>query len=796
MGYPAVVSRLQIHRRWRNLVVVALFAAIVFGLATALVAGARRSASVVHRYFDATIPYDLTVGGLDMRQSALRAIPGVARADRDTYFGSTLVERDGSLGGAINGLVYDRSAIDPTIRVLAGRLPDADDASAVLVNEEFVRAFGRGPGDTLTVKTFAPGDRSDVEANRYDHPHGPMYRFRIAALIRTPLDIALDQPHALSTQPSISNNGMFVPAAFYNVNHTDFLGFGDAYDVELAPSTNRRAFEAAVRRTFGDDVYFGPARFAARRDSFTTPVDLETTGLLALGVATATAGAIVVALLLAAEQRAHQDDDDLLRALGATRRGVATVAVLRTAPFAAAGAVLAVVLACALSPRFPIGVGRQLELDRGFDVNVAVVTAATALVVVFVTAVAGVVAGRAPRHARANRLRGRGGIASVLARNRAPVEVVVGTDFAFGSEPERRSPNRPAIIGGALALAIILSLGVVVAAVDHVYVDRVAHGFPWDAAIGNTNFTMSKARENAIVHDGRVRAATRGRYGQATLGGRSVELLAYDPRGGAPPEVLRGRLPTHADEVAPGAKLLRELHAHIGSRVTLSVANSEFASPSQRPVDRDLTVVGVSIPPIMGESEFGEAAVVPRAAIKAAGGSTAPQLVLVRLRGDRITNARGLARDYTPEIMLDNVPARVVNLHRVLALPALGALLAAVFGTVLLAYTLAVSVRHRIRQLGVLRALGMTTRRVGRVLVCQGAALALAIALAGIPLGLVFGVVAWRTFAHSLGVVSRATIPWTLLLLVPGSIAVGVLAAVVPARRSRRQPVSELLRVE
>jgi putative ABC transport system permease protein len=83
----------------------------------------------------------------------------------------------------------------------------------------------------------------------------------------------------------------------------------------------------------------------------------------------------------------------------------------------------------------------------------------------------------------------------------------------------------------------------------------------------------------------------------------------------------------------------------------------------------------------------------------------------------------------------------VVNLHRVRSVPRLGALLAALFGTLLLVYTLAVSVRRRIRQLGVLQALGVNARRVGRVLRRQGVALALAITPIGVPLGVVAGAV-------------------------------------------------------
>jgi hypothetical protein len=797
MGSPAFVARLQIRRRWRSLVVVALFVALAGGLATALIAGARRSSSVVHRYFDTAIPFDVLVGGQQLERAQLLAIPGVARADRDTYMASRYVDPQGKPGNVINSVVYDRSAIDPTIRVLAGRLPAADDTSAVLVNEGFEREFGLHLGDTVTVQTWAPRDRPAVEANNYDAPHGPEYRFRIAAVIRTPDDVVLDQARAIDVASGYgSSSGMFVPSRFYEAQAKRILSFGEAFDVQLEPGTTVRGFETAARKYLGEYAYFGPPRFSERRASFDTPVDLETTGLLALGIATAVAGAVVVALLLGAEQRAYESDEEILRTLGATRRQLGTAALLRTLPFAASGAVLAVALAWVLSPLFPIGVGHLLELNRGFDANLAVLVIALVAAISFVAAVAFLLGWRARRTGARPAAKTRGGVARALGRGGAPAELVVGTHFAFGDDAGRTTA-RPAVAAGAIALAICVALSLFLASADHLEANGAAHGWPWDAVIGNTNFVMTKARESAIVHDRRVTDATRARYGQATVGGRSTEVLAYDPGGDAPPELLRGRLPTHADEIAPGTKLAHELHVGIGDRVKLSLAESEFSSDSSRPVDRELTVVGISVPPVMGESEFGEVAVVPLSAIRAAGGITDPQLVLARLRGpDRLAAARGLARDYTPEILLDNVPSRIVNLHRVRSLPLSGALLAALFGTVLLAYTLAVAVRRRLRQLGVLRALGMSSRRVGRVLMWQGVALALAIVVVGLPLGIAFGAVAWRTFAHGLGVATSVTVPWSVLLLIPAAMAVGVLAAVVPAARARRQPVSELLRVE
>src|SRR5258707_1331118 len=115
-------------------------------------------------------------------------------------------------------------------------------------------------------------------------------------------------------------------------------------------------------------------------------------------------------------------------------------------------------------------------------------------------------------------------------------------------------------------------------------------------------------------------------------------------------------------------------------------------------------------------------------------------MVLVRFRpGDRAATLRSLQRDYSAEMLSDNVPARIANLHRVRYLPIVGAVIAAAFGTVLLGYTLAVGVRARRRELGVLRAMGMAPGRLVRVLGFQGVMLALTMLVIGVPLGFLVG---------------------------------------------------------
>src|SRR5204863_6981710 len=158
----------------------------------------------------------------------------------------------------------------------------------------------------------------------------------------------------------------------------------------------------------------------------------------------------------------------MLRSLGATRTQLGATAALRTAPFAVVGAGLAVVLALALSGRFPVGVGHLLELDRGFAVNLAVLAIAFVAVVVFTTGVPFVLERRSGPPDRPPPARARGGLARALAHNGAPPEMAIGTHFAFGNTGSARAaPARPVIAGSALALAVVAALGVFLASTNH-----------------------------------------------------------------------------------------------------------------------------------------------------------------------------------------------------------------------------------------------------------------------------------------------------------------------------------------
>ena len=797
MGPIGFLGRAQLRRRWRALGALAVLVGVIGGLAITLVAGSLRSASVVDRYFAAGIPYDLQVFESPLTRSELLDLPGVVRADPSAYVAMVRVASDGSVVEGINGMAVDWSSVDPTIRVLEGAVPDGTDPMEVMVNEAFVELHDRVVGDVVDVQMFGIDQGEEVAAGNYD-PTGPRYTFRIAAVIRMPIDIAVDEVQSIGMSASTSENGMAVSYEFYEEHHDEFLDFGAEYDIQLSGGERVRddfvaTFEALARER-GQSAVFTPPRFQDRRASLESPVELETNALLLLGLGVALAGTVTIALLLRVEQRSHEHDEPTLRSLGFTSRQLGVTAMLRTAPVAIGGALVAIVLAIALSSRFPVGIGRQLELDRGVEVDAAVVGLGGALSTLVICGLSYLFGRAAPR--RVLTARARPTVAGRLAAVGVPSEVVIGTHLAFaGGHGSRPTPSRAGIAGGAVALAIVVAVGIYVAGVDHLYSVPTARGWAWDAVIGNVNFPLSDATVERLIDDPRIEAQTVARVCEASVGDQVVEVLAVRPGGTALPVLRSGRLPASAGEIALGGRRSRGLDARVGDVVRFSVAGSECAT-DEPTTELDLTVVGIAVPPVFGDSDIGQGAIVTLDAVAAAGGDDQPQFVMARFSGDDpAAVGASLDRDLTEEILTDSIPAEVVNLHRVRDLPLIGLVLAGAMGTIVLASTLAIGQRAQTRDLAVMRSLGLTSPQLGRIMAWQGVVLAWTMVLVGLPVGFVVGRTVWRRFADGLGVGAGPITLW-LLLLIPLCAAVAIIATLHPARRARRTSVATLLRVE
>jgi putative ABC transport system permease protein len=116
-------------------------------------------------------------------------------------------------------------------------------------------------------------------------------------------------------------------------------------------------------------------------------------------------------------------------------------------------------------------------------------------------------------------------------------------------------------------------------------------------------------------------------------------------------------------------------------------------------------------------------------------------------------------------------------------------ILVSLFGIV---NTLVLTVFERTRELGMLRAVGMTRRQVRRMIRQESVITALLGATFGIPVGVVLALMVGVAIKYA-----AFTIPWaTLVVFVIAAILAGLVAAIFPARRAGRLDVLAALQYE
>ncbi|MBS2940301.1 ABC transporter permease [Nocardioides sp. J2M5] len=120
--------------------------------------------------------------------------------------------------------------------------------------------------------------------------------------------------------------------------------------------------------------------------------------------------------------------------------------------------------------------------------------------------------------------------------------------------------------------------------------------------------------------------------------------------------------------------------------------------------------------------------------------------------------------------------------------------LAVVIAVIGIVNTLGLSVLERTREIGLLRAVGLSRRRLRRMITLESVSIALLGAVLGMVLGLVIGVVLRESLKDDL---TELSLPITsLLVFLVVAVIFGVLAAVVPAIRASRMKVLDAIASE
>src|ERR1700733_1108188 len=450
--------RAGLRQDWRSPLVLALITGLMGSLVLVSLAGARRTDTAVPRFLAWSGPTEGQVAGVPFATlGRIGRLPGVAYSERGALMlmvASPAGRPDsGRPGQGTTGALIDHPPQDRAI-IVAGRPPSPSRADEVMINETAARILGAHVGSVVQLRGFRPSQLLPVLNNQVLRPDVTLPDVRVTGIIRTPTDLA--DSGAPSDVIFTGTGSMYLTAAFYHRfagSVANMVGLSFHLDHGLA---GLPAFESAVNRLTGHRAQFelgsdaATAAAAAERGT-----SLQALALLLFGIIVALAMLVIMGQSVARLAYTASDDFPVLRALGSSRGQLAAVALAPGALVAAAGMVLAIPAAYALSVFTPVGLARRAEISPGFSFDAPALLGGAALLMLLLAARATLAAQRVAwtqdGTTAASRVRG-SRIARWMARQGLPSPAVTGIRLAFEPGSDRTAvPVRSAILGTALA---------------------------------------------------------------------------------------------------------------------------------------------------------------------------------------------------------------------------------------------------------------------------------------------------------------------------------------------------------
>ncbi|WP_214109514.1 ABC transporter permease [Acrocarpospora catenulata] len=794
----ALWFRLELHRRWRSLVALALLVAFAVATVLAAVAGARRGAGAYDRLRAGTLPADVVVlpnqPGFDWDR--IRALPEVAAV-------ATFVVGDFRLETQVEGVYANFPPGDAEVFrtverpvVLAGRVFDPARLDEVVVSPGYLERTGQRLGDRVAFTLWRPEQRDQVYNVGDQPPAGPRIEARVVGVIRSPW----------FTDPT--GQGAFVvisPAVFAkypgNLLGKPAVGYVNALVRLNGGAGAIRAFKESLVKTTGRtdiDVW----RREDNDRQITRVLGFEAASLLAFALAGCVAAIVLVGQAVSRYATATVTELDSLRATGLTRRQTVALATLGPTSAAGAGAVLGVAAAAAASPGFPIGTAAYYEPTPGFAVDPVVLLlgglAAVALVAAGAAATTWFALHRSPWPRPS-----RSAVTAAAARLGLPIPVVVGTRFALEPGRGRHAvPIRPALAGaitgvlGVLA-AFTFSNGVGDAATNPARYGQTYQLTGFFGLNGETHAPVDKIVP-AIEADQDVVAFTETKVAVAQAG-RDISVSLYGFRSRARPVeqiIMAGGMPDAPDQVLLGVSTARRLGLSVGD--TLPLDGERGRLPYR--------VSGLGFVPAGSHNSYDDGGILTQEGYDRLFGTFKYHLGLIGLRPGTDPEAAlsrlsaAVAAVPGGEQAAFEVPAPPEQLgliQRVRVLPLLLAAFLALLAVGAVGHALATAVRRRAHEVAILRALGMTRPQARLIVLVQATVLALVGVLVGLPLGLALGRVLWRVVADTTPLAYQPPLAlWALLLTAPVALLTANLLATWPGRRYARLQVTAVLRAE
>jgi putative ABC transport system permease protein len=387
-----------------------------------------------------------------------------------------------------------------------------------------------------------------------------------------------------------------------------------------------------------------------------------------------------------------------------------------------------------------------------------------------------------------------GGLAKIVG---FPARTIGGPAGQLASSNAVRNPARTASTAAALMIGLALVSFVAVlgkglhGSIDRALGKQVSADWVISSKNGWSAFTAAAGtaaeRTPGITRSTSIRADRgRVRNTNATVNGVDPKTVAglyrFEWRDGSSEQAL-AELGTHGALVK--RSFARKHNLHLGDAVTLR-------TPSGRPLQ--LKVVGVFQPPRLYELLGG--IVISQRAFDRSFARPSNQLTLIDGAVSRATLQRSLAQFPDTKIetkaeYIDSQSSWISTMTNLLYVLLALSVVVSLFGMV---NTLVLSVFERTRELGMLRAVGMTRRQARRMVRHESVITALIGAALGLPLGILLA----ASVTHAVGKygVAFAFPVGSIVAFTVTAIVAGILAAVAPARRASRLDVLSALQYE
>ncbi|HEX2699408.1 MAG TPA: ABC transporter permease [Acidimicrobiales bacterium] len=786
---------------------------LVGGLSLLSVGGARRTMSAYPRFLRSANPSTMAVdtGPVQDPDSAalldrVARFPQVEQIHAYVSFNAAfLVDDRPDLArpfealGSLDGRFFDQDRFTP----ISGRLPNRSRPAEIAINREIARRYRLNVGDRLDIGVFS--DEQTQDPDFFERPSPP--QLRVSATV---VGVGLFVEEVVQDDTDRSPLILFTPALVDKVEawHTYawqglVLRRGDA-DVPAVKaalvSLTGQEFPQIFRVTSLDTFH---AQQAVR------PVSIA---LAVFGTIAGIAALLLVGQAVGRHLQAEREPRAVARALGVTPVSGALASGIGPALAVIAGGALAVAVAIAASPTMPIGTVRQVEVQRGIDLDWTVLGFGGAVFVVSLLAVIAVLAwSEAPSRVMRRSSRqgwGRPSLSARAGRN-LPTPVMIGLRLAFERGGRGDAvPVRSIIVGTVGAVAALVAAVTFGTSLTNLAGQPRLFGWNWDVALvaqqgyGNTR---PGPTSRILGNDPDIEAWSGAFFGADQIDGHNVPLLGMDTDAKVDPPMREGRSITRDDEIVLGTATLARLHKRVGDSVTSGGGRSlrivgSATLPAIGVVHGDHTSLGIGgvVAPdqvpgydrnITGTGEYGPNVLFvrfhPRADIAA---------VMSRLRG-----AADEMGAFPGALLVTPVqrPAEIVNADDIGRSPTVLGLAVAVSAMAALVLALTAAVRRRRRDLALLKALGFTRRQLGLTVACQASATVLVGLAVGIPVGVALGRVLWTLFAHQLNVVAAPALPLASIgYVVAITLLLANLLSALPARAARNLSAALVLSTE